>query len=99
MCDDFDVNNGGATPDIAGTKKVADGAPAWKRCCLGDGAERYCVAFGWWLIPDGNKLGELLLEGSPAALNLWLKSGDTNEGGVIGIVGKGSGILSYVLNK
>ena len=44
-------------------------------------------------------MGELLLEGSRAALNLWLKSGDTNEGGVIGIVGKGSGILSYVLNK
>ena len=27
MCDDFDVNNGGATPGIGGTKKAADAAP------------------------------------------------------------------------
>lgn len=41
-------------------------------------------------MPNGNILGKLLPGGGPAALNLWLKSGGTNEGGGVGIVGNGS---------
>lgn len=41
-------------------------------------------------MPNGNILGKLLPGGGPAALNLLLKSGDTNEGGGVGIVGNGS---------
>ena len=99
MCDDFGVNNGGATTGIGGTEKAADGAPTGKRRCLGGGAGRYCVAFGWELIPNGNMLGKLLLGGDPAAYNLCLKSDDTNKGGGIGIVGNGSGFLLSDLKK
>ena len=99
MCDDFGVNNGGATPGIGGTEKASDGVPAGKRRWLGDFAGRYSVAFGWGVIPIRNILGNFFLGGGPTTLNLWLKSGDTNEGGGIGTVGNGSGILLSGLKK
>ena len=97
MLDDFGVNNAGATPGFDGTEKAADGAPTVKRPCMGGGAGRYCAAFEWRLIPNGNILGKL--GGGPATFNLWLKSDDTNEGGGIGIVGNRSGILLSALKK
>ena len=99
MRDDFGVNNGGATPDIGSTEKAADGVPAGKRRCLGDFTGRYCIAFGWGLIPIGNILGKLFLGGGPATLNLWLNSGDTNEERGIRIFGNESGILLSALKK
>ena len=99
MCDDFGVSNGGGIPGIGGTEKAAGGAPTRKRSCLRDGVGWYFVAFGWGSMPNGNILGKLLPGGGPAALNLWLKTGDTNEGGGIGIVGNGSRIFLSHLKK
>ena len=97
MLDDFGVNNAGATPGFDGPEKAADGAPTVKRPCMGGGAGRYCAAFEWRLIPNGNILGKRFW--LKLGKRLWLKSDDTNEGGGIGIVGNRSGILLSALKK